>query len=91
MTTSKKQSSKKKSITEIGQVVPSNFKFGLIVAVALFWADFARSILNSIFSWVNISMPLVTDFILAVAATILGYFVLISYRKIRSRLKRVKM
>jgi len=91
MSTAKKHSSKKKSITEIGQTVPSNFKFGLIVAVALFWADFVRSILNSIFSWVNISMPIVTDFILAVAATILGYFVLISYRRIRSRLNKVKI
>ena len=91
MSTAKKHNSKKKSITEIGQTVPSNFKFGLIVAVALFWADFVRSILNSIFSWVNISMPIVTDFILAVAATILGYFVLISYRRIRSRLNKVKI
>ncbi len=87
----KDDSKRKKAITEIGQVVPSNFKFGLIVAVALFWADFVRSILNGIFSLVNLNMPIVTDFILAVAATILGYLVLISYRRIRSRLQKVKI
>jgi hypothetical protein len=84
-------SKRKKSITEIGQGVPSNFKFGLIVAVALFWADFVRSILNSIFSLINISMPIVTNFILAITATILGYFVLIGYRRIKSRLQKIRM
>jgi hypothetical protein len=84
-------SKKKKSITEIGQGVPSNFKFGLIVAVALFWADFVRSILNSIFSLINISMPIVTNLILAITATVLGYFVLIGYRKIKSRLQKIRM
>jgi hypothetical protein len=84
-------SKRKKSITEIGQGVPSNFKFGLIVAVALFWADFVRSILNSIFSLINISMPIVTNLILAITATVLGYFVLIGYRKIKSRLQKIRM
>jgi hypothetical protein len=84
-------SKRKKSIIEIGQGVPSNFKFGLIVAVALFWADFVRSILNSIFSLINISMPIVTNFILAITATILGYFVLIGYRRIKSRLQKIRM
>ncbi len=82
---------RKKPITKIGQVVPSNFKFGLIVAIALFWADFVRSILNGIFSLVNVNMPIVTALILAIAATALGYLVLISYRKIRSRLNKVKI
>ena len=92
MPTEKKVNSRRrKAITEIGQVVPSNFKFGLIVAVALFWADFVRSILNGIFSLANINMPIVTDFILAIAATALGYLVLISYRRIRSRLQKVKI
>jgi len=92
MSTEKKiNSRRRKAITEIGQVVPSNFKFGLIVAVALFWADFVRSILNGIFSLANINMPIVTDFILAIAATALGYLVLISYRRIRSRLQKVKI
>ena len=81
----------KKSISEIGHDVPANFKFGIIVAIALFWADFVRSILNSIFSLINISMPIVTNFILAIAATFLGYLVLISYRRMKSRLQKIKI
>ena len=92
MPTEKKDDHKKrKSITEIGQTVPSNFKFGLIVAVALFWADFVRSVLNGIFSLANINIPIITDFILAIVATILGYLVLMSYRRIKSRLQRIKL
>lgn len=88
MPTEKRDSTKRrKPITELGQTVPSNFKFGLIVAVALFWADFVRSVLNGIFSLANINMPIVTNFILAIAATALGYAVLVSYRRIRSRLQ----
>ncbi len=92
MPAAKKASPKrKKAITEIGQVVPSNFKFGLIVAVALFWADFIRSILNGIFSLAHINNTIITDFILAIAATALAYLVLISYRRIKSRLEKVKL
>jgi len=82
---------RKKPITEIGQDVPSNFKFGLIVAVAMFWADLVKAILSGIFSLINISTPIVSDFILAIAATILGYFVLKSYRRLKSRLQKVKV
>ncbi len=86
-----KSSKKKKPITEIGQTVPANFKFGLIVAVALFWVDLVRSILVTIFSLANIDNTILTDLILAIAATALAYGVLISYRKIRSRLAKIKV
>jgi hypothetical protein len=92
MSTQKKHGSKmSKPITEIGQTVPSNFKFGLIVAVALFWADFVRSVLNGVFSLANLNMPIVTNLILAIVATALGYLVLVSYRRIKSRLQKVRM
>ena len=81
----------KKSISEIGHDVPANFKFGIIVAITLFWADFVRSILNSIFSFINITTPVVSNFILAIVVTILGYIVLISYRRIKSRLQKIKV
>jgi hypothetical protein len=84
-------SKRRKPITELGQTVPSNFKFGLIVAVALFWADFVKSVLNGIFSLASINIPIVTNLILAIAATALGYVVLISYRRIRARLQKVKV
>lgn len=91
MPAEKKSDSKSKAITEIGKVVPGSFKFGLIVAVAMFWADFLRSLLNGIFSLANVTTPIVTDLILAVCATALGYLILISYQKIKSRLEKVKL
>ncbi|MBN2076430.1 MAG: hypothetical protein JW762_12845 [Dehalococcoidales bacterium] len=87
----KKSEKRKTSITEIGQTVPGNFKFGLIVAVALFWTDFIRSILNTLFPFADIDNTILTDLILAIAATALGYGVLIGYRKIRSRLEKIKI
>jgi hypothetical protein len=92
MPTGKKpDTSGNKSITEIGHIVPANFKFGIIVAVAVFWADYVRSSLSSILSLVNINSPVVADFILAIAVTILGYVVLMSYRRIKSRLEKIKI
>jgi pilus assembly protein TadC len=91
MPTEKPNARIKKSITEIGHDVPANFKFGIIVAIALFWADFVRSLLSSIFSLINITAPVVANFILAIAVTILGYLVLISYRRMKSRLQKIKM
>lgn len=82
---------RKRPITEIGQDVPGNFKFGLIVAVAMFWADLFKAILSGIFSLINVKTPIVSDFILAVAATILGYVVLKSYRRLKSRLQKVEV
>ena len=91
MPTEKHSSKRKKSITELGEGVPSNFKFGLIVAVAVFWVDFVRSVLNGILSLININMPIVTNFILAVTVTLLGYLTLISYRRMRTRLQKIRM
>lgn len=59
--------------------------------MALFWADFVRSILNGVSSLASINTPIMTDFILAIVATVLGYLVLISYRKIKSRLQKLKV
>jgi hypothetical protein len=76
-------------ITEIGQQVPSNLKFGIIVLVATFWAQFMRSLLNELFSLVNITAPVVSDLIVAVAATFIAFLVLESYRRIKAKLKKV--
>jgi len=86
-----KSPKKKESITEIGHGVPSNLKFGIIVAVALFWADLVKAILNGLFSLMNIKTPIVTDLILAITATALGYIVLNSYRKLKSRLEKIEV
>lgn len=82
----------KKSIAKVGHQMPSNLKFGIIVAVAVFWANFLKSLLSSIFeSFMDPSLRVVADLIVAVTATIIAYIILVSYRKIRNRLKDVKV
>jgi len=82
---------RRKAITDIGSQVPSNFKFGVIVAIAIFWADLLRSILNQAFSSLNVSAPILSNFVIAVIATVIAYVVMLSYRKIQSRLKRLRL
>lgn len=80
----------KKPVVEVGEVVPRSLKFAIIVAIALFWAQFFRQMLLEIMGSYFVS-PSLVDFILAVSATILGLLILETYRKITSRLKRVKV
>ena len=81
----------KRSLIDVGNTVPSNLKFGIIVAVVIFWSQFIRTLMESVFSFLGVSGPILADFIIAVAVTILGYLVLLSYRKIRFRLKKIKV
>lgn len=83
---------KDKSIVDVGQTVPKNLKFAMIVTVAVFWAEFLRSFLREIFRWIAGSqMIVVVNFIIAVAATIIAYLILLTYRKIIPRLKKIKV
>ena len=91
MSPKKQAGHEKKPITEIGSAVPANFKFGVIVAIALFWAELFRSILEALFSPLAISGPVLADLLVAVIATAIGYLVLLGYRKIRARLQKVKI
>lgn len=87
-----------KKLTEIGETVPSNFKFGLIVAVAIIWLDFVKTLvslffermhpttLSQIWTW-----PAIRDFVIAAVVTLIAYLVLMSYRKIRNRVAKVKV
>ena len=91
MAAKKEITHKKRPITEVDSTVPANFKFGIIVAIAIFWAQFIRSLLESLFSFMGISGQIVADLFTAVLATLLGYIVLLSYRKIRTWLEKVKL
>ena len=83
---------KKKSIIDVGKTVPKNLKFGIVVTVAVFWAEFLRTALQNSFKLVfGTSSPVVSDFIVAAAATIIAYLFLLSYRKILPKLKKLKM
>ena len=91
MATKKKSESTQGSVAEIGQTVPSNLKFTLIVGVGVLWADFVREGINSIFSLVHFQSLVLSDFVLAVIATGIAYAVLVSYRRIVNRLKKLKI
>jgi hypothetical protein len=82
---------RKHPITDIGRTVPGNLKFGVIVAIAILWAQFLRSILEYIFSLFTFSAPILADFLIAVIVTFLGILLLMGYRKIWHRLMKVKM
>jgi hypothetical protein len=82
---------RKHPITEIGRTVPANFKFGIIVAIAVLWSQFLKSLLDALFSFLGLSGEMVSSLLTAAIASILGYIVLVSYWKIRFRLKKIKV
>jgi hypothetical protein len=81
----------KHSIIDIGRLVPGNLKFGVIVAVAILWAQFLRSVLEYIFSLFTFSAPILADFLVAVIVSFLGVLLLLDYRKIWYRLRKIKV
>lgn len=91
MSSKAESSRKKKSVADIGSQVPSNFKFGIIVAVAIFWAEFLQSMLSSILSNMTIAGPILANLFTAIIASFLGYFILVSYRKLRMRIMKVRV
>ncbi len=82
---------RKMPATDIGHQMPGNLKFAIIVAVAIFWAKVLQSILSDILLKITLAGPILANFITAVVATLLGYFVLVSYRKIQARIKKIKV
>jgi hypothetical protein len=91
MVTKKEVHHRKHTIATIDRTVPSNLKFGVIVTVAILWAQLLRSILEYIFSSFTHSAPILADFLVAIIATALGYLVLMDYRKIWYKIKKIKV
>lgn len=82
----------KKPIVEIAEYVPNNLKFGVIVAIALFWAEFLRTLLRDIFvDMFAANSDTMVNFILAIMATIIGVTVFHSYRRLLRRMKKIKV
>ncbi len=82
----------KKPVVEVGERVPRSLKFGIIVAVALFWAQFLRTVMTeTLYYYFNAQAVAVVDFIIAFIATIVGWLIFAAYPKIRSKLRRVKV
>jgi hypothetical protein len=81
----------KEPITEIGHMVPDNFKFALIVAIVVFWAEFLRLVMVWVLSLLDINSPILSNFVFAVIATFLGLSILAGYPKIVARLRKFKI
>ncbi|AKG54187.1 hypothetical protein DGWBC_1555 [Dehalogenimonas sp. WBC-2] len=81
-----------KSVADVGESVPSNFKFGIIVAVALVWAEFIHSVLDTVFSSINLpGGPIISGLIIAILVTLLALGLLLGYRKFVGLLKRIRL
>lgn len=81
----------KKAIIEVGETVPRSLKFGIIVAIVLFWVQFIRTFLAEYFLPLFEDGMLLADFLMALSATVLGIVFLVAYRKILYKLKKVKV
>jgi hypothetical protein len=82
----------RKKLTEIGETAPSNFKFAVIVAVAIFWAEFLKTLLELFIGTIPVwTGPAIRDFIIAVIATAIAFVVLVFYRKIKNKIAKVKV
>lgn len=83
---------RKKKITNLGRSAPSSFKFGLIVSVAILWTEFLKNVFDYLIaSFTNLHSPISVSFIVALLFTILAFFLLDYYTKIRNKLKKVKV
>ncbi len=82
----------KKPVVEVGERVPRSLKFGIIVAIALFWAQFLRTVMaETLHYYFNAEAVALVDFVIALVATVAGWLILVAYPKIRVRLSRIKI
>jgi len=82
---------KKKGVDKIGREVPQSLKFGMVVAVAIFWADVLRESLKAVLEISPMRPALEVNLILAVVMTLLGYGVLVGYRRLLRLAKKIKI
>ena len=88
----------RKKLVDVGETVPGTFKFGLIVAVAVIWLEFVKTLVSIIFEHLHPTTlsqiwtwPAIRDFVIAAVVTMIAYTVLLFYRKIRNRVAKVKV
>lgn len=81
---------RKKPLKELGKDVPKNLKFGIIVAIVIFWAEALRTFLKDFVILEKFS-TLTTDTIVALVITLVGYFILAGWERIIKFLKNIKV
>lgn len=77
-------------VSEIGKGVPKNLRFGLIVAVAIFWAEALRTLLKN-YVFVGLEAELAVDLSMAVIVAFAAYIVFIAWRRIDRFLDKTKI
>lgn len=87
----KKRKEPTKPVSEIGKRVPKNLRFGIIVAIALLWAQFIASGLTFYLSGFFPENQVLVDFIIAILATAVAYLIFISYKRIDNFLDKVRV
>jgi len=82
---------RKKSLSEIAKGVPSNFQFGLVVAIAIFWTEFIKDVITYFTnSLENPGSVILVSFLTAFIFTVFALLVLRFYVPIRELFKKIK-
>lgn len=82
---------RKKNLTEIAKGVPQNFKFGLIVAVAIFWTEFIKDVISYYTNAVEgANSVILVSFVTALIFTVFVFLVLRFYVPIKNLIKKIK-
>lgn len=82
---------RKKNISEIAKAVPSNFQFGLVVAIAIFWTEFIKDLITYFTNKLENTVSIIlVSFLTALIFTIFALLVLRFYVPIKNLLKKIK-
>jgi|GEM_PF-1975786 len=77
-----------KHLAKKAHQVPSSLRFGIIVAMAIFWVDFIKQMFIIGFEELPVTVSsAIGTLIAAVIVTLIGFIVLESYPRIRAYLK----
>lgn len=79
-------------ISAIGKKVPRNLRFGIIVAVAIFWAEVLKTFFNIYIAQQYFKGdPLIADIFIAISITIIAYLVFAAWHRIDKFLERTRV
>ena len=81
---------KRRHLSDIGSNVPQNLKFGILVMIAIFWADVLRSFLTDLLGFPGPESTTGVNLVIAIIITIGGFVILLVYRKIVNLLDKIK-
>lgn len=82
---------RKKNLSEITKAVPSNFQFGLVVAISIFWTEFIKDVITYFTSELEkVGSVILVSFLTALIFTTFALLVIRFYVPIKNLLKKIK-